>query len=58
MKEDMNKIIDSLNKDYDDDFTEEETLYDLELVRQYEKERREGRSKSRPVEEFFKELGF
>lgn len=56
MKEDMNKIIDSLNENCND-FTEEEDLYDLEVMRQYMKDKKAGKIKSYPIELLYKELG-
>jgi mRNA interferase RelE/StbE len=41
----------------EDEFTLEETIYDLELVRQYEKDKKAGKITSRPIEELFQEYG-
>lgn len=34
------EMVENLNEEYEDDFTEEETLYDLELVRQCERDKK------------------
>ena len=54
-KEELIRIIEELRAE--DDFTEEEDLYDLEVMHQYMKDKEVGKIKTYPIEKKYKELG-